>query len=158
MSTDYKFNIRFATQDDCEILYSWRIDPDVRKVSKDSSEFTYDSHKAWFTKALMNANIKIFIVELDNIPAGQVRFNIQNDSAVISVSLSKDYRGKGLGSKVIQLASNKFCSEFNINKIIAYIRQDNISSRKSFEKAGYTLLNDKDIFCEYIYMNNEIRN
>jgi RimJ/RimL family protein N-acetyltransferase len=79
-----------------------------------------------------------FVAELtDGTPVGQVRFNIDTQEAVISVSLGAPFRGKGLASTIIRLASDKLFEQLSVSLIHAYIKLDNVASAHAFQRAGY---------------------
>jgi ribosomal protein S18 acetylase RimI-like enzyme len=65
-----------------------------------------------------------------------VRIDKREDETIISVTLDPNYRGLGLGSKIISLGCNEFWKD-NENAILAYIKKENVGSIKSFEKAGF---------------------
>jgi len=55
----------------------------------------------------------------------------------ISIHLAANYRGKGLGTKIIRDTTQKLLQDYQVKKISAFIKEDNIPSIKSFEKAAY---------------------
>lgn len=68
----------------------------------------------------------------------QARFALRgNSEAVISVSLASDFRGVGLGSRLIRLACKQAMSERPVTRIRALIRQGNTSSLHAFSQAGF---------------------
>ena len=75
---------------------------------------------------------------------GQVRFDETEKGTYISVNLNPDFLGKGIGAKLISSATNRYLRDFNTKKIYAEIKDDNISSIKAFEKAGYKFLKEED--------------
>ncbi|KKK44809.1 hypothetical protein LCGC14_3166510, partial [marine sediment metagenome] len=69
---------------------------------------------------------------------GQVRFSIEKVSAVISISITKLFRGKGLASKIIVNSCKRlYQSRDRIKIIVANINTTNLSSVKTFERAGF---------------------
>ena len=75
---------------------------------------------------------------------GQVRFDIKpmDNVAVIGISLKKDIRGIGLSPFIIDKAVNELLKIKSIKLIEAYIKDENISSIKSFEKAKFVFSNN----------------
>ena len=57
----------------------------------------------------------------------------------MNISLSSEYRGRGLGCIILRLVSNKLIKEFQVKKISAYVKTSNIASIKSFGKVGYKI-------------------
>ncbi len=131
--------LRNATEDDCRFIWESANDPVVRSVSFSSDEIPWEVHKAWFEKKLTEPLTLLLIAEDEQKEKiGQLRFEKKPEGYVISVSLVEQFRGKGLGSSLIQLGSEKLFQTFpEVDKINAYIKPKNQSSVHSFEKAGY---------------------
>jgi len=66
----------------------------------------------------------------------------------LGLSLSKEYRGKGIGYKVTKLLIEKARDEFGIKDILLTNEPENIASRKLCEKLGAELT-DIDEHCHY---------
>ena len=65
---------------------------------------------------------------------------------MVGISISPKFRGISLGEKILKESAQKFKQKFStINKITAYIKNENIASIKIFEKAGYNMLLENDI-------------
>lgn len=95
--------IRSARAEDVDLLYKWSNDELVRAQSFSSEVIPYETHCNWFKQKLVDAKSTLLIIEIDEVPAGIVRFDEKEDGAVIGVSIDKDFRGKGLGSKFIKV-------------------------------------------------------
>ncbi len=139
---------RDIDKNDEKLLYDWANDPLVRQQSFNSQEIDYQTHQKWFARKLQDKNTLFWVAQKDEKPIGLVRFDIQNDYAVIGVSIDKNQRGKGYGSTILTQASQSFVNVFRL-PIYAYIKQTNIASIRSFEKAGFILkksevINDVD--------------
>ena len=70
--------------------------------------------------------------------------------AVIGISIDVNYRGKGIGTKILKLATTEFFKIHNI-PIFAYIKHDNVASVKIFERSDFVYdtedcINDIDCF------------
>ena len=70
-------------------------------------------------------------------------FRIIDKGAVVSVNLSPDFRGSGVGAEFIRQASNRFLEKRAINRIYALIRRENRVSIRVFSKAGYSKAGDE---------------
>ena len=138
--------------EDDVLLYEWANDKLSRVNSYNSNFISWEEHKNWFVEKLNNKNVIIFIAELNDIPSGFIRFEIQKNHTIISVFVSEKFRGKSLAKKFIKDTSKKY---FNMNSlpIHAYIKKENIASIKSFEKSGYLRLREEKIkgIESYIY-------
>lgn len=131
------FHLRMAVPQDCQLVWKWANDPAVRQNSFSAEPIPWETHKTWFDHILTDSSSLFLIAIESDHPIGQVRFKIESSQAIISVSLAQDRRGKGLGSKIIGMASRYLVQSQQINVIHAYIKPDNLASIRSFIKAGY---------------------
>ncbi|ABK61928.1 GNAT family N-acetyltransferase [Clostridium novyi] len=144
--------LRKVTEKDCELLFRWANDVDVRKNSFNPEYISYEEHVDWFFKMLQERDVLFFIMEVDNKSIGQARINIDKNIGVISYSICKQFRGKGFGKKIIQLVEENISCLKTINKIVAYVKKDNKSSNKIFTKLNYLKeeYEDKNVYCKFI--------
>lgn len=124
---------------DLKLYYNWVNDPDVRLHSYDSEPIDYNKHKKWFEAALNDKSLYMYIFEnMRKEMIGQVRIKKQNfNQALIGLSVATEHRGLGYAKEMLIQASDIFLStnpKFSIN---AYIKEGNIASKVSFEKAGF---------------------
>ena len=127
--------LRNATKEDINLFYEWANDKSVRKMSFNSEYISLETHQKWFKNNLNSKNKFLLVLEVDNIPAGTVKFNSEG---VIGISLDEKFRGKNLGVVLIKEGINFIKSCTDIKKITAYVKKDNTPSIKLFEKAGFT--------------------
>lgn len=142
-------NLRPAAISDLLLVFAWSNDPITRQNSFSQKPITIEEHTAWFKRLLENPNRKLYILLSDNKPAGQIRldFNEDKTSAEISYSIAPDFRGQGLGSKIIKLAIKKVKSDFkNVQYLTAQVKPENTASNKIFSKLGFE---EKCIMYEY---------
>lgn len=132
-------NFRRSTIDDLELYFEWANDPEVRQQSYNSAPINLDTHKKWYQAVLNNDLYYLYIFENHNHEkVGQVRIQKQdNREALIGISIGSPHRGKGYAKEMLLLATDSFFidnKEFLIN---AYIKEINLNSKFSFEKAGF---------------------
>ncbi len=140
LSVSLKMKFRRAKADDAELAFDWANDPEVRKYSYSKSEILWKDHVQWFTKKISDNFCKYFIVEIDSIPVGQIRFDLSDDEPetyVISYLISKDWRGKGLGNSILVKGIQNLRTAHPVQKIIGYVQDLNIVSIKAFDRAGF---------------------
>jgi RimJ/RimL family protein N-acetyltransferase len=75
------------------------------------------------------------IAEEGGTPIGQVRCQLAQKEAVLSVALAPEHQGRGLGPTVIRSASDRALTA--VEEVHAFIRPENAASRRAFLKAGY---------------------
>lgn len=132
-----KLSLRPATSDDARMIFEWRNDPWIVERGSSNRTVTWDEHKAWFDNALANADMKIFVAEHDGKPAGQVRFQRNEDEAVIAVYLLRDHAGQGLGVDAIRQGSAAVLKDWPVQRVHARVLNGNAQSVRAFEKAGF---------------------
>lgn len=153
---DNLFYLRNATLNDSKIVFELSNDPTVREQSINKNTIELDNHIEWFNSRINNEKY-LFLLAFDKSDnfIGQIRFQLENNSATVSISLVKDFRGKGLAKKILIKSCAKVLSEQNnIKNIIAYIRPENKASIKGFESANFKFSGNEEInneqFLKYI--------
>ena len=131
-------HLRRVRKDDCRLLWEWANDPEVRAFSFSSEPIPWEQHIRWFQTKLNEADCIFYIaMDGDMIPMGQVRYDIDGNEAVISVSIDRKFRSKGYGSLTIRLASQKLFSVADVEMIHAYVKPGNRAAVRAFVKAGF---------------------
>ena len=131
--------VRKVNDRDSKVIFDWRNDDLTRKMFRNSELAKYEEHCKWLTTALKNANCCLLMCELkEGKPIAVVRFDLEGQSAEVSINLSPLERGKGLAPKCLTLAIDYFEKQYpSVSKLIAEIKTLNLASRKSFEKVGF---------------------
>lgn len=149
-----KISLRTATEADMADLLAWRNHPDTRGASFNTDPIAPETHEAWFKKKLASADTVIYIAISGTDKIGTIRFEDNGETIKTSVMLNPAFFGKGLGPKVISLATEKYLREKSPAKpIVAEIKTDNTASLKAFAKAGF-----KESFVALIYENKGKKN
>ncbi|MGD1809774.1 UDP-2,4-diacetamido-2,4,6-trideoxy-beta-L-altropyranose hydrolase [Dapis sp. BLCC M126] len=133
-----KLRLRKVGYSDRKLLWDWANETTVREVSFSSAKIPWKNHVQWFDSMLKNSNCIMYIgVNQDDSPVGQIRYNIEDGDAVISISIAREFRALGYGTKLIWLASEKIFDVTRIKKIHAYIKASNYASIRAFTNAGF---------------------
>ncbi|MEQ8384497.1 MAG: UDP-2,4-diacetamido-2,4,6-trideoxy-beta-L-altropyranose hydrolase [Coleofasciculus sp. A1-SPW-01] len=142
---DQPLRLRPIRQEDCKLLWEWANDPEVRSASFSSDPIPWEQHLQWFANKLHDSNCYIFIVfDYEDRAIGQVRFERRNgNEAEISISLDKEKRGSGYGSRIIDIAVKELFRHTSIPSVYALIKPNNETSIKAFEKARFNKLGNK---------------
>ena len=98
----------------------------------------WDEHCQWFAKRINNDNCFLFIAyDNDDVPVGQIRFELDLDMADVSISLSAKFRGRGLSRAILQQGLARAKVLRKLKRINAYIQPGNKPSIQLFRGAGF---------------------
>jgi UDP-2,4-diacetamido-2,4,6-trideoxy-beta-L-altropyranose hydrolase len=133
-----QMHIRRATLDDMILYFEWANDPDVRKNSFSQEPIALEAHKDWFAKKISDINTVLYVLEVDGLPAGQIRFDIKDKQAEIGFSIAEKFRGKGLGTTILRSSCTVLWKELTTSLMICgAVKADNVASNRAFEYAGF---------------------
>ena len=135
---DPTLNLRPACLDDSRLLWLWRNDETVRQASFSTDLIPKEDHHQWLESQLQRGRCQILIAENDKGQSvGQVRLDLEDQRAVISVSIATEFRAFGYGTALIRAATNRAFFYHRLEFVDAFIRDDNKTSQAAFMKAGY---------------------
>lgn len=151
---------RLANESDMMLLFNWSNEKTTRANSYQSEPIPLETHQRWFERKLKDEKALIYIAEVDNKPAGTVRYEIGDTNAVVGIIVSEEYRGRGLAS-VFLLDTAALYFEKQQLPVYAYIKTENINSKRSFEKANYKFVREELVHgaMSYVYKleKNDVR-
>lgn len=130
--------VRPASAGDGEILFKWfnRRDSLAYKL-KTSSAVTWEKHQRWFETRLRDANSGIWIGELNEQPAGQVRLQRTERGLVIDIYVDPGSRRRGVAGGLLRRAAAHAAIRWPGTPIVADVKHGNDASRALFLAAGY---------------------
>ncbi len=134
-------HFRKANLSDSKLYFDWANDSNVREQSYQSNQIDFEHHQEWFKSKLGDSSCCMLVFESDDkLQIGQIRIQkLQNNEAIIGVSVASEHRGRGYAKEMISEATDYFL-DINPSFVInAYIKEQNLSSKFAFEKAGYEL-------------------
>lgn len=131
--------LRDAQYNDRRFIWEVNNHPSVRRQSIRTDDIPWDAHVAWFDAIQEDAHRHLFIVECESRRAGVVRLDVAQDEphAELSIAISPDHRGKGLGRASIRQAAALALEDPRVHTVVALIRPDNPASIRAFERAGF---------------------
>ena len=147
-----QIKLRKAQENDCELLWKWANDLEARAVSFTSAPISWEDHTHWFNSKLNDGNCMMYVAAMnDGTPLGQIRYDIKQRNAVISISIDGKFRSKGYGVVLIRETAERLFNESNIRRVHAYVKQDNNASSNVFSKAGFKKLELTTIDAQQAY-------
>jgi len=133
-----EIKLRAVSEEDCKLLWEWANSPEVRAASFSSEIIPWEQHAEWFRSKLSDPHCIMYVATNgQGAPIGQIRYDIRDKEAVVSVSIDRKLRGMGYGSTLIYLSSQKLRHVSDVATIHAYVKPHNEKSIRAFEKAGF---------------------
>ncbi len=139
-------NIRKAinNKNDCNIVFALSNDPVVRACSFNTDPIEYENHCRWYKKNVDDINTLFFLIFDSDEFVGQIRFNRDSEESkkcVISLSITKEFRGKHIAGEFLKLglAELKRCWN-NIETVNAEVKTENTASNALFLREGFELI------------------
>jgi len=133
-----KITLRPAMYRDVRNIFELSNDNDVRENSFNHSKIRFEDHEKWFKSKIEDENNIFLVVNIQDNFAGQVRFELEGDSATVSISIKEEFRELGLGKNFLKKAIDYLkVNSPQISMVNAYIKDNNPSSLKLFEKMDF---------------------
>jgi len=136
---------RKALQDDMDDVFAWINDPDTRAMSLNHDLIDYDDHQKWYENKLCDdENVMVigYVDDHDQLKkTGIVRFENRYTSVRVSINLSPECRGHGVGVEFLLKSQDFIPTAWPATLLMAEIKSQNVASIKTFLNAGYSLEN-----------------
>lgn len=129
--------LRRADEKDCRMFLDWRNEPGARDVSFHPEIVPWEDHFSWFRKKLDSADVRMYVGLESQREVGQVRYEIEGNTATVSVSVASDWRGRGVGTRLLRQSAVLLFATSDVRLIRAHIRDVNKASIHTFKKVGY---------------------
>ena len=140
--------LREASMEDAAIILEWRNDPVTVANSITKCGVTPEAHLKWMENVIQNPLRKLFILEVDGYPVGQLRLDLKENSiAEISYGLGADHRGKGYGRLLIEQAE-EMAATLGLTELNAEVLLHNKASSDIFRMLGFEEEKKED---RYVY-------
>lgn len=140
--------IRPITYDDTENIVKWRNSEYVNSRFIDRRLFTKESHEAWLKTYVEAGKAAQFIILLNGEAVGSVYLrDIDPDKKEAEYGIfigEESARGKGVGTKSAKLILKYAFEELGLKKIFLRVFKDNPGAVRSYEKAGFKIIDRVD--------------
>lgn len=142
------YELVYAKEKDCDLLFKWVNDRDVRLNSFNSEQIKYEDHVKWFNDKMKSNNSSIYLFKVNDVNVGLIRLDkIDKDTYLINYSIAKEYRRKGYATILLRLIKDKYKD----NLLIGKVKNKNIASIKAFIRAKYIMKKEQDIYVFYSF-------
>lgn len=131
-------SLRPVQDSDARPLWEWANEPAVRSVSFTTDPIPWEDHVRWLAAKRADPSCRFYLaLDPEGTPLGQIRFDLRDGGAEVSVSLDARFRSRGYGSALILAGSRKVLAEAGVARLDAYVKPGNEPSVRAFLKAGY---------------------
>jgi spore coat polysaccharide biosynthesis predicted glycosyltransferase SpsG/RimJ/RimL family protein N-acetyltransferase len=138
-----RYTVRRATAADAERYFAWANDPAVRRNAIQTEPIAWETHLAWFTRRLTDADSYLYLVLApDGEPVGQVRIEFADatQTGTIDYSVAAAYRGRSLGQLVLRRALQRLRHERPAlagGAVLGQVKASNPASARVFEQLRF---------------------
>lgn len=147
---NYPLEVRLAKLEDLYITFDWAGNKTVRKYAIKKEEITFENHKNWFFNKINITECVYFIAEVNSIPIGSIRFDINDKKeALLSFLLDPKFHNKGFGKRMLERGCAKVVKRKKLLKIIGVVNVDNTPSLKIFSSLGFVKINEIDSYITF---------
>jgi diamine N-acetyltransferase len=133
--------IRPANLSDSRFIYALAMDPSVREMSTRSASFTWEQHQEWFEEKMTNGKNRIWVMEVADIPVGQIRYGLCEceEDAEIAISIGPAHRGHGYAAELLRTTEPWAADWLHVSKLVALVLKENDASCRLFLGEGYRI-------------------
>ncbi len=132
-----RFAVRPATAEDARFVWTVNNHPTTRAQSMSTGDIPWETHLAWFQARLARPDCAFLIGLSGDEPIGVARFDVAGGEAVISLAVSAEHRGRGLGGRLIRSITDLALARADVRVAVAFTRPTNTASRRAFAQNGY---------------------
>lgn len=136
--------LRAIEKEDNGLLKEMINNPEIEKMvvgwSFPASDMRQDK---WYENTIFNNGEVKYIIEYNGVAVGMAaitRIDFKNSTANIDIKIANEENKKqGIGYRTVSLLKKYSFEELNLHCLTASILEENIASRKLFEKSGFVL-------------------
>ena len=150
--------MKTAGVEDIDGVYSLSNDPEVRRVSLNPQEISYEDHVGWYTRTISDRDTVFLVFYDEETLIGQIRFSVNGKTATVSISFDNSARGTGLPVQAMESALEYIRNDrVGLTHVDALIKPDNERSVEFFRKFGFEQIDestqaDANIMCLRVHL------
>jgi spore coat polysaccharide biosynthesis protein SpsF len=132
---------RRAERTDARLLWRWANDPETRRRSFGKATIPYADHLTWLAAKLASDASAIWIFRDGPEPVGQVRVDLADGVAEVSLVVAPEHRGRGYGKSMLASALPLLRRDFAPHhRVRALVLDDNVASLRLFTAGGFRVV------------------
>lgn len=133
-----RLTLRRVVASDAADLLQLANDPIVRNASFSTDRITPQEHASWLERRMHEDQTLLLVAEDDGGNVGQMRFDVAQHTATVSVSLAERARGRGLARPLLERSVGSLQGAHpEVRHLLACLRPENGPSRALFAGAGF---------------------
>jgi len=123
---------------DAALLWRWANDAETRRRSFNPAPIPYADHLAWLEARLAGDATRLWIFSDEQGPVGQVRLDLADGVAEVSLAVAPERRGRGVGTVMLRQALGSIRAEWPGDfRLLARVFADNLPSLRMFRRCGF---------------------
>lgn len=133
-----QLRMRRAEARDMALFHDWASDPATRAHAFHPEPIPWNDHVAWFQRKLADSDSALYVAETPHgLPVGQARLDRGEDGVLLSYSIDPACRGRGWGSRLLELAIAQWREHWPDEPLHAETRPDNEASIRALQRTGF---------------------
>lgn len=138
--------LRKAKESDIGDIYRFLHRDFIKKYSEKGERAEWEHHRRWYKFLINSESYLLYIIEDENGRfLGQLKFELEGETSIISIYLVERARGRGLGKSILEMGINELLHESDeVDVILAYILEENDASIKIFTSCGFEYEGDEE--------------
>jgi UDP-2,4-diacetamido-2,4,6-trideoxy-beta-L-altropyranose hydrolase len=143
--------VRPVEATDEKLLLDWANDQTTRQMAFSTQKIDVSGHHQWLLRRLAEPSIyRLFMIEtVGGVEIGQVRFERDDGIWVISYSIAREFRGRGLASRLLDASLKALYDAVGPATVAGRVRPENSASRRVFEKLRFTMVETQENAIEF---------
>lgn len=138
--------MRKADESDIADIYKYLHRDFIKKYSQNGERAEWENHRRWYKFLINSDSYLLYIIEDENGRfLGQLKFELEGETSIVSIYLLKEIRGRGLGKVIMEMGLEELLHESDeVDVVLAYILEENDASLKLFKSCGFTYEREED--------------
>lgn len=131
--------VRPVAADEARKIWEWRNAPEIRATAVDPAEIPWSDHSSWFARRFADPQTIMLIGTGPESETGFVRFDLDGDTATVSIFLAPGQAGRGVGRALLRAGEQWVIAHHpDILRFRADVRPENETSIALFQGANYS--------------------
>ena len=143
-----KIQIRRMEEKDISKIYEYIHKKYVEKHYPTAQEQQWEAHSLWYHFVLHSNSYFFYILEKEGELLGTIRYELEEDKAIVSIFVREEYRGKGYAKFALLESKAKLLEEVETElvELEAVILKENEISQRLFQSCGFVPVK-RELYC-----------